>query len=111
MGLTLSARCAACGYDEDDIKLGATHQEIAQHDVCTREVYVVSCCTRLASLLIYLGQPLPADLPCPHCERPVDFDASPRLPIATLSGVRLTGHPCPRCGAAELGFTELGRFV
>jgi len=111
LGLTLSAHCAACGYDEDQLALGATHQEIAQHDVCTREVYVVSCCTRLASLLIYMGQPLPSALPCPHCAQPVDFEASSRVPIARLKGVVLEGHPCPRCREPHLAFTELGKFV
>ncbi|MEZ6188962.1 MAG: hypothetical protein R3F62_28650 [Planctomycetota bacterium] len=111
MGLTLAARCAGCGYSEDLLQLGATHAEIAQHDVCTREVYVVPCCTRLASVLIFMGQPLPEDLPCPHCAATLDLGACSRVAISRLSGVQLEGHACPRCAAPELAFAERGRVV
>ncbi len=110
MGWVLRAECAACGHGETDLRLGATHGEIGQHDVCHRDLFRAPCCGRLESVLLYLGQPLPAAA-CSGCGQALVLDAAHRYRIATLKGERLDRHPCPRCGVVALAFEKIGTFL
>ncbi|MGE0709322.1 MAG: hypothetical protein AB7N76_26820 [Planctomycetota bacterium] len=109
MGLILDASCA-CGFSAEGLRLGATHEEIARHDVEVAEIFRTACCTTLLSVQVLLGQPLPAPL-CPGCGQAVTLAPESRYAIARLSGVRLEGHPCPRCGEPALSFREQRRFL
>ena len=110
MGLILHARCGACGYDRADLRLGATHAQIDQHDICHHEVHASPCCRELQSVLLFLGAPLP-EPPCARCG--VAFVLAPerRYRISTMKGEVLTGHACPRCGARALSFERTSSFT
>jgi hypothetical protein len=110
MGLFLDAACSACDYRRAGLRLGATHRQIEQHDVCTHELYRLSCCGEVQSVLIYMGQPLP-ELDCATCGVALDLAVTPRYRVATMKGEVLEDHPCPRCGESRLGFSRRGKFV
>lgn len=109
MGLHLSAACP-CGYRREGLRLGATHEQIAAHDVSHYELFLTPCCREVQSVLVLLGQPLPAGA-CARCQAPLDLSAATRHRVTTLKGERLSGHACPRCGEARLAYEVTGRFV
>lgn len=109
MGLYLEARCA-CGYAREALRLGGTHAQIAAHDVSHYEVFLAPCCRELQSVLLRMGQPLPAT-PCDRCGAPLPLEKAHRHRISTLKGERLAGHPCPRCGETRLDYRSTGSFV
>jgi len=110
MGLVLTATCEGCGFQQPDLRLGATHAQIAQHDVCHRDLYRASCCNRVQSVLLYLGQPLP-EVACEGCGQALVLTAETRYRIATMKGEVLEGHACPGCGSQTLSFQQTGKFV
>ncbi len=111
MGWVLRADCDACGYTQPDLRLGATHTEIGQHDVCHRELHRATCCGAVHSVLAYMGAGY-ADSACERCGQPLPLDpATTRYRITTLKGERLEGHACPRCGEERLRFSKTGSFV
>ncbi|RMG08796.1 MAG: hypothetical protein D6731_21015 [Planctomycetota bacterium] len=109
MGLILDAACAACAFRAGGLRLGATHAEIGQHDVCTRELYLAPCCARVQSVRVFLGRPLP-EVSCEECARPLPLRPEHRYRIATLKGEVFRAHPCPRCGARALAFSPQAEF-
>ena len=109
MGLFLTAQCP-CGYERGDLRLGATHAQIAAHDVSTYELYAAPCCGEVQSVLVYMGAPLP-DAPCERCAAPLPLSAPTRYRVATLKGQVMEGHRCPRCQAAELRFVPGESFL
>lgn len=110
VGFVVDARCHDCGYAREDLRFGATHEEIGQHDVCTRELYRAPCCGEVQSVLIYMGQPLP-ERACEGCEATLDLGLELRYRVATLKGEVWSGHPCPRCAEAALEFRPRDKFV
>jgi hypothetical protein len=110
VGLVLTAACP-CGYRREGLRLGGTHAQIAAHDVSHYELFLAGCCREVQSVLLLLGQPLPAAAACERCEAPLDLATAIRYRVSTLKGERLTGHPCPRCGAPELDYEVVDRFV
>mgnify|MGYP001199448757 CR=1 FL=1 len=109
MGLYLSAACP-CGYTRQGLRLGATHGQIAAHDVSHYELFLARCCREVQSVLVLLGQPLPA-ASCERCQVPLDLAGAQRHRVSTLKGERLEGHICPRCEAPRLGYAVTGRFT
>jgi ribosomal protein S27E len=109
MGLILTARCGACGHEQTDLALGATHAEIAAHDVSTRELYEAPCCQVVQSVHLLMGQPLP-DVDCAECGERLPLAAEQRYRVATLKGEVFSGHRCPACGASELAFEQTDSF-
>lgn len=107
--MILSARCGACSYEDQDLRLGTSHAAIVEHDVEVRELFPAPCCASVQSVAILLGVPLPCP-PCPRCASPLALSEAGRYKIARLSGDALAGHTCPACGAAELSFTQTGAF-
>lgn len=110
MGLILNADCGSCGFTRSGLRLGATHEQIGQHDVCARELFAAACCSTVVSVLVYLGQPYP-DTSCEDCEAPLPLNAESRFRISTLKGEVLDGHACPGCGKASLAFQRTGSFT
>lgn len=110
MGLFLKASCPACGYQRGGLRLGATHAQIAAHDVSTFEVFRATCCDELQSVLVYMGQAYPSTC-CDRCQLPLKLDAETRYRISTLKGQVYEGHVCPRCQAAELRFEPGESFL
>lgn len=110
MGLLLSARCEACGYARDGLRLGGTHAQIEAHDVCHLEVYEAPCCRALQSVELFLGAPLPTPA-CEGCGQTFSVTPERRYRISTLKGEVLGGHACPRCRAAALSFARAGTFL
>jgi ribosomal protein S27AE len=109
MALLLDAACGACGFARPGLKLGATHAQIDRHDIEHHELFPTPCCKDVVSVVVLLGQPWPAP-PCERCG--VTLAAEPRrYRIATMKGVALEGHACPRCGAARLAFEKKGTFL
>ena len=109
MGLILDATCASCGFTRDGLRLGATHEQIAQHDVCAHELFAVACCSTVASVLVFLGQPYP-DTSCDACKTPLTLTAETRYRISTLKGEVLEEHACPVCDRSTLSFQPTGSF-
>lgn len=105
----LEARCA-CGYARSGLRLGATHAQIAAHDVSHYELVLAACCGEVQSVLVRLGQP-PGQASCERCARPIELAAAARHRVSTLKGERLEGHRCPRCGEQALGYTRAGSFL
>ena len=110
MGLILDAGCDGCGFSRADLRLGATHGQIAEHDVNTLELYGALCCGTLQSVRVFMGQPLP-EVPCEACGVNLTLAPETRYRVATLKGEVLGGHPCPACGAHRLTFVATGRFT
>lgn len=109
MGLILDAGCDSCGFSRRALRLGATHAEIATHDVNTLELFATPCCKSMQSVRVLMGQPYPAP-PCEGCAKPLSLAAGERYRIATMKGEVLTGHRCPACGAETLAFEVKGSF-
>ena len=103
--MIVEAVCGACGYRESGLGLGATHAEIAQHDVCTRELFRAPCCGVVVSAVVEMGQPRPSP-PCPGCETALVLSEDLRYRVARLSGDVWDGHRCPRCAEASLRFEQ-----
>lgn len=110
MGWVLGAACSGCGFAQGDLRLGASHAEIGQHDVCHRVLVLASCCGAIQDVLLYMGQP-PRAVPCERCQAALDVAAAHRYRISTLKGEVLTAHRCPRCGVDALEFRRTGSFV
>ena len=55
MGLLLSARCNDCDYTEEELRLGGSHAQIGAHDVSAYELFSVTCCQQVQSILVFLG--------------------------------------------------------
>lgn len=110
MGLVLDARCDDCGYARDGLRLGATHAQIAAHDVSHLEVFAAPCCRDLQSVHLFLGVPWPQP-PCERCGAPVTLVPERRYRISTMKGEVLQGHPCPRCEKKTLRFVRRGTFI
>lgn len=83
---------------------------IARHDVAHFDVFATPCCRDLQSVEVVLGQGH-APVPCARCGVEFTPSAPDRYRISRLRGEVLEGHPCPRCGAAVLGFEVTARFV
>ena len=109
MGLILDARCDACGFAQSALKLGATHAEIATHDVNTLELFSAPCCKAVQSVRVLMGHPYP-ETPCEGCAKPLPLAPDQRYRIATMKGEILKGHRCPSCGADRLSFESKGSF-
>jgi DNA-directed RNA polymerase subunit RPC12/RpoP len=110
MGLILDARCDACGYGRDGLRLGATHAQIAAHDRSHHEVFAAPCCREVQSVEVVLGAPWP-EPPCAGCGRPFTLVTERRYRISTMKGEVLSGHACPRCDARSLRFERAGTFI
>lgn len=112
MGLILRASCGACGFAQEDLRLGATHEQIADHDVSHSEVFQATCCGRLQSVRLLLGQGYPDPGPaCEFCEELVAPRDETRYRISTMKGEDLAGHRCPVCAAPQLSFEKTGSFT
>lgn len=109
MGLFLSAHCP-CGYQRDELRLGATHAQIAAHDVSTWELYTAPCCGEVQSVLVYMGAELPT-AQCERCQAPLPLDRASRYRVSTLKGQVYEGHTCPRCGTPRLRFEPGDTFL
>ncbi len=110
MGLILSAGCSSCGFSRDGLRLGATHEQIGQHDVCARELFAAACCSTVVSVLVYLGQSYP-ETPCNSCETPLALTPDTRYRVSSMKGEVLAGHTCPACGEPLLAFEKTGSFT
>ncbi len=110
MGLILDARCGACGYAREGLRLGATHAQIEAHDVSHLEVHAAPCCRALQSVQLFLGAPPPTP-PCEACGQAFELAPERRYRVSTMKGEVLEGHPCPRCQARTLTFVRAGKFL
>jgi hypothetical protein len=90
--------------------LGATHAQIAAHDVSTYELFAAPCCGEVQSVLVYMGTPYP-EASCEGCKAPLSLGPETRYRVATLKGEVYEGHPCPRCQAPELRFVPGESFL
>lgn len=108
MGLLLDAACRACGHARSGLKLGATHAQIDRHDIEHHELFAAPCCKDVVSVVVLLGQPW-VTTPC-VCGAALASEPR-RYRVSTLKGEVLTGHACPRCGAAALAFEKRGTFL
>ena len=109
MGVLLDASCESCELTAQELRLGATVEQMGRHDVARFEIVAVTCCGLVRSVEMPLGQPLPSP-PCERCEEPLRLTRDQVFRITTMSGLALTRHRCPACGEATLTFAERASF-
>jgi hypothetical protein len=110
MGLILEASCDACDFHTDDLRLGADNAQMSAHDRSSQELYRTECCAGVQSVEVFLGFP-PPEVPCARCGGPLRLTDETRYRVATLKGEAYAEHPCPACGAKQLGFRPTGKFI
>src|SRR4051812_48023216 len=109
MGLHLDARCDACGLAREGLKVGASLAMMSGERRSSFHLFPCAACRDLAAVELFLGEPREGS--CPSCGVALDLTPPRELRVVPMSGLKLEGHPCPRCAGARLGFVERGRFL
>ena len=110
MGLILSVRCVGCGYEADGLRLGGSHEQIAEHDVSAYELFASPCCKQVESVRVLLGARYP-EAECGSCAQSFEPTQETRFRVSTLKGEVFSGHSCPRCSEPRLEFSPIETFL
>ena len=110
MGLIVAARCARCGFERDELRLGATMGQMSGERRSALHLYRCEACHDLAQIELGLGE-VPGTPPCDRCAAPLPIVRERAYRIVGMNETKLEGHLCPRCGEAALAFRETGRFL
>jgi hypothetical protein len=110
MGLILRASCGRCGLARGGLKVGATTAQMSGERRSALHLFACGPCKDVAQVELFLGEPR-VPVPCDRCGEALSLAPASELRVTTLSGERLAGHACPRCGERALSFEKTGSFL